>query len=141
MTATIEADGLTTIVDGEPRLVGVRCEGCDTHAFPVQATCPRCGSAMAPVALPAEGVVWSWTVQRIRPKEPYLGPEEWDPFAVAYVDLGPVRVESRLEGKPVDAWRIGDRVRLAVGAPDGNGDVWRYRFTSADVTSVDGAGT
>ena len=64
----------------------------------------------------------------------------FEPFAVGYVDLGPVRVESRLEGKPADNWRIGDAVRLVAGAPDANGDVWSYRFVAADaVTPGDAA--
>lgn len=135
MTATIEAHGLTTTVDGEPRLVGVQCDVCATHAFPVQATCPRCGSTMSTVALPAAGTVWSWTVQRIRPKEPYVGPDDYDPFVVGYVDLGPVRVETRLEGTAADEWQIGQPVRLRAGEPDPDGNVWRYRFVSAEVSS------
>jgi uncharacterized protein len=125
---TIAVRGVVTDVEGEPRLAGSRCGACDTHAFPVQATCPRCGEAMLVVALPATGEVWSCTVQRIRPKPPYEGPEEFEPFAVGYIDLGPVRVESRLEGKPVDEWRIGEPVRLAAGGADPDGQVWTFRF-------------
>ena len=67
-------------------------------------------------------------MQRIRPKPPYEGPDDFEPFAVGYVDLGPVRVESRLEGKPVDEWRIGEPVQLAAGAAGADGQVWSYRF-------------
>ena len=77
---------------------------------------------MAEVALPPSGTVWSWTVQRIRPKPPYRGPEEFEPFAVAYVDVGPVLVESRLAGRPVDDWRIGEPVDLVVDEADANAD-------------------
>ncbi len=70
---------------------------------------------MFEAALPATGTVWSSTVQRIRPKPPYEGPDDFEPFAVGYVDLGPVRVESRLDGRPVDEWRIGEPVRLPPG--------------------------
>ena len=83
---------------------------------------------MGEVALPTVGTVWSCTVQRVRPKPPYSGPDEFEPFAVGYIDLGPVRVESRLDGRPRDEWRIGDAVRLAPGPADEHGDVWRYRF-------------
>jgi uncharacterized protein len=124
----ITVNGVVTDVDGESRLVGSRCGDCGTHAFPVQATCPRCGAAMFQTALPATGAVWSCTVQRIRPKPPYEGPDEFEPFAVGYVDLGPLRVESRLEGKPVADWKIGEAVRLAACAAGPDGQVWSFRF-------------
>jgi uncharacterized protein len=128
---TIVVRGVVTDVDGEVRLAGSRCGACDTHAFPIQATCPNCGAAMFETALPATGTIWSCTVQRIRPKPPYEGPDDWEPFAVGYVDLGPVRVESRLEAKPVDEWRIGEPVQLAAGAAGPDGEVWSYRFVPA----------
>jgi uncharacterized OB-fold protein len=120
MSTTSAPGGLTTIVDGRPHLVGGRCGECDTHVFPAQRGCPRCGGTMTEVALPATGRVWSWTVQRTPPKPPYRGPDEFEPFAVGYVDLGPVVVETRLAGRPVESWRIGDDVRL--GVPSGAGD-------------------
>jgi uncharacterized OB-fold protein len=128
MRSTLTTHGVTATVDGQEHLLGARCGGCETHTFPVQSTCPRCGGAMVETALPRGGTVWSCTVQRIRPKPPYVGPDEFEPFAVGYVDLGTVRVESRLDGKPVDQWRIGDAVHLVAGDPDGVGDVWSYRF-------------
>jgi len=123
--------GLTTTVDGTDHLVGARCTACDTHTFPAQDNCPRCGSAMQPVSLPRRGVLWSWTVQRIQPKPPYVGPDEFEPFAVGYVDLGPVLVEARLSGKPVDAWAIGEPVRFATGAAAADGNVWSFWFEGA----------
>jgi uncharacterized OB-fold protein len=128
MTSTIDLRGLVTSIDGDVHLVGARCTSCDTHVFPPQPGCPRCGAGTELVALPDHGTVWSWTVQRTRPKPPYSGPDEFEPFAVGYVDLGPVRVESRLDGCPVEAWQIGDPVLLVAGAPDANGEVWSYRF-------------
>jgi uncharacterized OB-fold protein len=128
MTITIDRRGLVALIEGEEHLVGVRCMACGTHAFPPQPTCPRCGSATEPTALPARGTVWSWTVQRIRPKPPYTGPDEFEPFAVGYVDVGPLRVESRLEGKAAESWQIGDAVRLVPGGADDDGNVWSYRF-------------
>ena len=128
MTSALEVRGLATIVAGELHLAGARCNACGTHTFPMQATCPRCGSETTGVALPREGSLWSCTVQRTRPKPPYAGPEEFQPFAVGYVDLGPVRVETRLEGRPADAWTIDTPVHLVVGAADSSGDHWTYWF-------------
>jgi uncharacterized OB-fold protein len=131
MTTSVDPHGLTTTVDGTEHLVGSVCTSCATHAFPVQDACPRCGAAMTPSALPTVGTLWTWTVQRIRPKPPYDGPEEFEPYAVGYVDLGPLRVEGRLEGRAPDEWTIGTPMRLAPRTPadpDGHGDIWRYRF-------------
>ena len=109
-------DGLLTAIDGKPHLVGGRCGQCATDTFPRQASCPRCGSeVIASVELSSRGSVWTWTVQRFAPKPPFRQPSKYEPFALAYVDLGTVRVESRLAGKAVDSWRIGDTVRLVVG--------------------------
>ena len=128
MSHAIETRGLVTFVDGAARLVGVRCPGCTTHAFPSQAACPRCGTQTEPVTLPSNGELWTWTIQHIQPKPPYRGPEPFEPFAVGYVDLGPVRVESRLAGRAPDAWRIGDPVRLVAGQADSDGNVWSFEF-------------
>ncbi|MFI7701866.1 Zn-ribbon domain-containing OB-fold protein [Nonomuraea sp. NPDC049480] len=97
-----------------PCLAGSRCAECGTTAFPHQAGCPRCGSATSTVPLPRRGTVWSWTVQCYQPKPPYRAPAEgFSPYAVGYVDLGDVLVESRLE-VPHDLLRIGLPVRLAL---------------------------
>jgi uncharacterized protein len=109
------ADGLIADVDGERRLLGARCTSCATHTFPSQGACPRCGSATEVAPLPARGTVWSWTVQRIAPKSPFVYEGEYEPFTVAYVDLGVVKVEGRLTGRAPGTWSIGDEVRLVLG--------------------------
>ena len=99
----------------EPHLVGSACSECDTQTFPAQSGCPRCGgNAVSEVALPRTGSLWTWTVQRFAPKSPYRADSPYEPFALAYVDLGPVKVESRLRGKPIDGWKIGDAVRVVI---------------------------
>jgi uncharacterized protein len=61
------------------------------------------------VELPRTGKLWSWTVQRFRPKSPpYAGPEAFVPYAVGYVELGDAAiVEGRLTGAPLDGFMIG----------------------------------
>lgn len=134
-----------------PRLAGSRCTGsrtgkgsagggedargpgggCGTTVFPSQPGCPRCGSDMAPVALPDHGTIWTWTVQRFEPKPPYRAPDEgFSPYAIGYVDLGDVLVEARL-GVPHDRLRIGLPVRLAllpVWRDEVGADVATYGF-------------
>lgn len=100
------------VSDGELRLVGGRCTACATTAFPLRGGCPRCGAPMAETELPNTGTVWSWTVQRIGVKAPYAGPAPFEPYVVAYIDLGGLKIETPLFGRPVDGWTIGDRVQL-----------------------------
>lgn len=128
MTSPFDPHGLVTTVGGADHLVGSACTACETHTFPTQDACPRCGSSTEPVALPRDGTLWSWTVQRVRPKPPYDGPEEFEPYAVGYVDLGPLKVAARLDGRHVSDWTIGASMRLATSMADDRGDVWRYRF-------------
>jgi uncharacterized protein len=106
------------------QLAGSRCGACDTVAFPAMATCPCCSSVdVQRVALPEVGVLWSWTVQRIEPKRPYVAPAAgFEPYALGYVDVGEVLVESILVGAP-DSFRIGERLRLvALPMPPDTGD-------------------
>lgn len=128
MTSTLDVHGLAAEVDGELHLVGARCNECGTHCFPVQVSCPRCGAGTSTVALPRRGRLWSCTVQRIRPKPPYVGADEFEPFAVGYVDLGPLRVETQLQGKAVDAWTIDEGLHLVVDPADSDGNWWGFSF-------------
>jgi uncharacterized protein len=123
VTATIDGDPVTSF-DGVAHLAGARCSACGTHVFPAQAACARCGDATAPAALPSVGTVWSWTVQRLAPKPPYVADGEFEPFVVAYVDLGPLKVAARLAGRAVEGWRIGDPVRLKVAGADTTPRFW-----------------
>ena len=67
-----------------------------------------------PALLPRDGRLWSWTVQRFRPKSPpYAGPEAFEPYAVGYVAVGDALiVEGRLTGAPLDGFAIGMPMRL-----------------------------
>lgn len=63
-----------------------------------------------PCRLSTRGQLWSWTVQRFRPKPPYRddGREPFEPYVVGYVELpGEVIVESRIA--------VDDPSRLSLG--------------------------
>lgn len=64
--------------------------------------------------LPTEGRLWSWTIQRFRPKSPpYAGADAFEPYAVGYIELdGALIVEARLTDVAFDALTIGMRMRL-----------------------------
>jgi uncharacterized protein len=105
------ADGLFTWPADEPRLIGSRCRDCGVVTFPAQGSCPACTSlAVEERLLSRRGTLYTWTVQGFRPKPPYAGPDEFEPFGVGYVELpGEVRVEARLT--------VADPVRLRIGMP------------------------
>ena len=132
-TGELIADLPIVTVDGERRLVGARCTSCATHTFPAQAGCPRCGGVTEVVPLPTRGTVWSWTVQRIAPKSPFVHEGEYEPFTVGYVDLGVVKVEGRLAGAP-GSWAIGDAAELVLGD---EGAIPPYWFTAPTTEPVD----
>jgi uncharacterized OB-fold protein len=98
------ADNLLTAGDA-PALIGGRDRATGRVVFP----CPADAGRYEAVELPREGTIWSWTVQRFRPKSPpYLGPEAFEPFAIAYVELpGSTIVETRLTGFAFDALKVG----------------------------------
>lgn len=104
------AQGLVT-EDSPPRLIGGRERETGRVVFP----CPS-GERYEPVALSRTGTLWSYTIQRYRPKTPpYAGPEAFRPWAVAYVELpGEVIVESRLTDVAFEDIRIGMTLELSM---------------------------
>ncbi len=112
-------------------LAGGRCPECGTVVFPAQDGCPRCSHRpLDTAALPATGVVWSWTVQQFQPKTPFRpSPDTWSPLAIGYVDLGEVIVEGWLVPSE-RAWAIGDSVRVTTvpAWTDASGVVHTYAF-------------
>ncbi|WP_187972550.1 Zn-ribbon domain-containing OB-fold protein [Aquibium microcysteis] len=94
--------------DGRITLLGGRHRATGRLVFPKPS-----GQDHEPERLPSRGTLWSWTVQRFRPKSPpYAGPEDFEPYAVGYVDLGGLIVEGRLTGAPLDGYRIGMPMRV-----------------------------
>jgi len=87
-----------TIMTAEPRLIGSRCERCETVTFPRQGSCPRCTSVdVREWRLGTRGTLWTWTIQCFEPKPPYVSDDAFEPYGVGYVELpGEVRVETRL---------------------------------------------
>ncbi len=87
------APGLWTD-EAEPRPIGARRADGEI-VFPVPG-----GDAAAlvePVALSRKGTLWSWTTQGFEPKEPYSGPQPFQPFLIGYVELpAEVIVETRI---------------------------------------------
>ncbi|MFN3370854.1 MAG: Zn-ribbon domain-containing OB-fold protein [Sphingomonadaceae bacterium] len=95
-----------------PALIG----GCERATGRIVFPLPADRERYEAVELPREGRIWSWTVQRFRPKSPpYAGPDDFEPFAIAYVELpGACIVEARLSGFDFNSLRVGLPCRLVV---------------------------
>lgn len=110
------APDLFTWPSDEPRLVGGICAECGAVAFPRPTSCSRCTSERIDEHMLARrGTLWSWTIQRFQPKEPYAGPEPFEPYGVGYVDLaGEVIVEGRLTTADPSELEIGQPMELVI---------------------------
>jgi len=133
-STTPVAEGLFSVEDGEPRLIGSQCARCGVVSFPEQGSCPRCTSLEVRRRLLARrGTLWSWTIQCFAPKSPpyaVADPDSFEPYGVGYVELpGEVRVEARLTVASPDLLRIGMPMELVlVQAPGAADDVVTYAF-------------
>jgi uncharacterized OB-fold protein len=129
------AEGVFTWPSDDPQLIGSRCTRCGIVTFPSQDSCPRCAStAMEEHLLARRGRLWAWTTQAFPPPSPpYTGPTGADfvPFGVGYVELGDVKVETRLTESDGDALQHGMEMELVIVPyrtdEDGN-DVVTFAF-------------
>ena len=112
------ADNLFTATAGEPQLIGSRCAACGMVTFPAQGSCPRCASTeMGDHLLARRGRLWAWTTQDFPPPSPPFGGaggRDFVPFGVGYVDLGDVKVETRLTESDPKRLEIGMEMELVV---------------------------
>lgn len=110
------AEGLYRMVDGAPRLLGGRRKSDGKYAFPLPQGAQ--GADYETVELASNGRLWSYTVQRFRPKTPYAGPgddKSFKPYAVGYVELaGQIIVESHIATDDFAALKIGQPVELTL---------------------------
>jgi uncharacterized OB-fold protein len=131
------AEGLFTWPSKSPRLIGSECRECGVVSFPARSGCPSCCAAdPKKTELGTEGTLWTYTVQRFPPnRPPYDGPEDFEPFAVGYVELpGQVKVQTRIKTNDLSRLEIGTKMSLVVEKyieRDGK-DVVAYFFTPTD---------
>ncbi|HSM96730.1 MAG TPA: OB-fold domain-containing protein [Rhizomicrobium sp.] len=114
MAQPIAAD-LIEMDAGSAKLFGGRHRETGKFVFPMPVG-PE-GSKYERVPLKSEGTLWSFTVQRFRPKSPpYAGADDdrsFKPFALGYVELpGQIIVETRIDTDDFSKLRIGMPMKL-----------------------------
>lgn len=119
-----------------PRLIGGRRKADGEMRFPMP-TGPD-AALYDPVELAPEGRLWSYTVQRFRPKTPpYIGADDektFKPFAVGYVEFpGQVICEGRILIEDPSTLKIGLPMKVAIEAfpTSTRGEVATYAFRPA----------
>jgi uncharacterized OB-fold protein len=108
------AEGLFEAGADGPHLIGGRRKSDGKVVFPLPSG-PEANN-FDPIRLSPEGTLWSFTVQRFRPKSPpYAGADDeasFQPYALGYVELPEVIVESRIETDDFAALKVGQPMRL-----------------------------
>lgn len=129
----------TTGEDGAaPALLGSRCSGCGTYAFPAESVAcknPDCAStSFDSVELSRRGRIWSYTDARYQPPPPYVAADPYVPFCLAAVELAAeklVVLGQVTDGVGVSDLRVGDEVELVVdtlyATDDADYLVWKWR--------------
>ena len=128
--------------DNAPALLGSRCAGCGTFAFPAESRgCrnPDCASeSFETVELSRRGRVWSYTDARYQPPPPYMAADPYMPFCLAAVELADeklVVMGQVVDGVTVDDLAVGDEVELTVETLYTEDDtdylVWKWRPLTA----------
>lgn len=109
--------GLFKITDAGPRLIGGRRKRDGKIVFPN----PTGAEAVnfEAIELADRGTLWSYTVQRFRPKSPpYAGDDDegsFRPYALGYIELpGQVIVEARIETDNFSGLKIGQDMALTL---------------------------
>ncbi|MEO0549696.1 MAG: OB-fold domain-containing protein [Pseudomonadota bacterium] len=110
------AEGLIEETPNGIALRGGYCSDRQKYLFPLPERYEEEG--IDPVTLKQEGTLWSYTVQRFPPKDPFKGerdPAAFQPYAVGYVELeDQIIVEARLKTQDFDALTIGAPMSLTL---------------------------
>ena len=100
-------EGLFTMNEVEPALLGSCCGACGAFFFPKEEkfcrnpVCRR--SSLSEVTLSRRGFLWSYTSASYKPPPPFVAQDPFEPFAIAAVNL-------QIEGLTV-LGQVADRIR------------------------------
>ena len=108
-----------------PRLIGGRLPS-GKIIFPM----PQGDSARDVEVYPLSrtGTLWSWTRQDFRPKEPYTGPEAFEPYLLGFVELpNETIVETRITEAKLEDLKLGMAMEFIVVSFDEHRSTYAYR--------------
>jgi uncharacterized OB-fold protein len=128
--------GLFTETADGPRLVGSRCETCQSAYFPSAEAChnPECDrSDMREAHFGPRGRLSSVTIQNYPPPAPVVWTAPYTPYAVGLVDLADerLRVIGRLRVDDPESVEVGGDVELilaSLGQDDEGREVISWQF-------------
>ena len=128
-------DGLFTLDQEEPKLIGSKCASCGTYFFPETNYCsnPECKEKKIEQAfLSRRGKLWSYTIQHYPPPPPFKATEPFVPFGIGFVELPEkIRVAGILTESDPEKLKIGMDVELVLGkAYEENGKevvTWKFK--------------
>jgi len=117
-------DGWWSLDDsGVPNLIGAKCPQCGTYVFPPRENnCPNPGCSadeLEQVRLSRRGTLWSYTENRYQPPPPYPQQAQFEPFAVAAVQLadeGLIVLGKVVEGTLAADMKVGMEMELTTMA-------------------------
>jgi uncharacterized OB-fold protein len=132
-----------------PALLGSRCTGCGTFAFPAESRAcrnPDCESdSFERVELSRRGRIWSYTDARYQPPAPYVAADPYVPFCLAAVQLTDeqlVVLGQMVAGVTVEDLAVGDEVELVVETLYSEDEtdylVWKWRPLVVGATGGEG---
>jgi len=114
-------EGLFTMDEDSPHLLGTQCRNCGTSFFPAERTfCrnPECDEGeLEEVKLSRTGKVWSYTGASYKPPPPFVAKEPFEPFAIAAVELereGITILGQVADGLGTEALRTGMDVEIVL---------------------------
>jgi uncharacterized OB-fold protein len=74
------------------------------------------------------GTLWSWTRQDFRPKEPYTGPEPFEPYLLGFVELpNETIVETRIADAKLEDLKLGMTMEFVVVPFDNHRSTYAFR--------------
>lgn len=122
-------EGLFEDVDGEPALIGSKCQACGQVFFPSQPVCLNCTSPdMKPVHLSREGTLYTYTTV-------YMASEHFPPpYTVGWIELPEgIRVFSQIRGWQEAPLKIGMKMQISIEPlwQDGDNEVVGFVFRPA----------
>lgn len=118
------ADDLWTN-EPQPRLIGGRLPS-GKIVFPY----PQGDAAQDVDVYPLSrtGMLWSWTRQDFKPKEPYSGPDVFEPYLLGYVELpSEVIVETRIVDAKLEDLKLGMAMEFVIAPFDDHRSTYAFR--------------